>query len=337
LPVRHFPQVSRGIRCVCLTYGYRLSLGELLGDMVLGLFDWFMPRCGQCGQPVDASTYWRQRNVRGLAYPARKADGTRQMIPVAWLCGSCERRIPGILRGEYDDQYIDVPQELIQSREVPAGPRGGAGRGSRPDSRPKAEEPGASEAGPAPAGSNPPPAGRGARPHQAPPRHRPRPAEAAPAADGPAPETTTPPSRRRPPPPPPAAPTGPPPLVIQHKVSHQVLLRVPSGSMAGGDFRGAKLHRALMRGMDLRGTNLSGADLTGASLRHANFTGADLSGADLRNANLTGATLTGTKLLGAVWNDETEWPEGFDAGAHGMRQVKERAPGRTARQRRDSG
>ena len=44
------------------------------------------------------------------------------------------------------------------------------------------------------------------------------------------------------------------------------------------------------------------ANLRGADLRGANFSSADLSNADLTDANLSGA----------VWNDETVFPEGFE-------------------------
>ena len=49
-----------------------------------------------------------------------------------------------------------------------------------------------------------------------------------------------------------------------------------------------------------------------ASLRDANLSGADLSGADLNRANLSNADLREANLSGAVWNDETVFPEGFD-------------------------
>ena len=48
--------------------------------------------------------------------------------------------------------------------------------------------------------------------------------------------------------------------------------------------------------------DLEGANLRGANLRGANLNSADLSGARLREANLSGA----------VWNDDTVFPEGFE-------------------------
>ena len=44
----------------------------------------------------------------------------------------------------------------------------------------------------------------------------------------------------------------------------------------------------------------------------SNVRGADLSGADLSEARLRGADLTDANLSGAVWNDETVFPEGFE-------------------------
>ena len=49
------------------------------------------------------------------------------------------------------------------------------------------------------------------------------------------------------------------------------------------------------------------ADLSGASLYRANLTGASLA-----NAYLIRADLTNANLSGAVWNDGTVFPEGFD-------------------------
>ena len=48
-------------------------------------------------------------------------------------------------------------------------------------------------------------------------------------------------------------------------------------------------------------------DLSGASLYRANLTGASLA-----NAYLIRADLTNANLSGAVWNDGTVFPEGFE-------------------------
>ena len=61
------------------------------------------------------------------------------------------------------------------------------------------------------------------------------------------------------------------------------------------------------------GAILWGADLTGANLRDAKLNMARLSG-----ANLSGADLSGTDLRGAVADEDTIWPEGFDPEAAGV-------------------
>ena len=75
--------------------------------------------------------------------------------------------------------------------------------------------------------------------------------------------------------------------------------------------------RANLSQANLVFADLSGADLRDANLSQANLVYADLSGADLRDANLewanlSGANLVGANLSGAVWNDETVFPEGFE-------------------------
>ena len=55
------------------------------------------------------------------------------------------------------------------------------------------------------------------------------------------------------------------------------------------------------------------ADLSGASLYRANLYRANLTGASLANAYLIRADLTNANLSGAVWNDGTVFPEGFES------------------------
>jgi uncharacterized protein YjbI with pentapeptide repeats len=97
----------------------------------------------------------------------------------------------------------------------------------------------------------------------------------------------------------------------------------------------ANLENANLENTDLRGANLSGANLNGTNLRnvlldHANLSGADLTnacldgaclkyvilddlrGAKLIGANLIGADLTKADLRGAIYNNETKFPEGFN-------------------------
>ena len=74
----------------------------------------------------------------------------------------------------------------------------------------------------------------------------------------------------------------------------------------GGWWGGGILPVWTLRGADLSGADLNRADLSGANLSRADLSGANLSWADLRRADLRRANLSG-----AVWNDKTQWPEGF--------------------------
>ncbi len=74
---------------------------------------------------------------------------------------------------------------------------------------------------------------------------------------------------------------------------------------------------------DLQGINLSHACLVGADLRRANLTRANLAEADLRDsclieADLRGANLEGTKFEGAIYDEDTEFPDDFDPEAAEM-------------------
>jgi uncharacterized protein YjbI with pentapeptide repeats len=114
--------------------------------------------------------------------------------------------------------------------------------------------------------------------------------------------------------------------------------RVRRRELAGSDdHRGADFRRARLVGMDLRGKDLSSAnlewaDLTEADVRYARLRGANLHGAYLTGAQLDGAdlsgcrldesyllatdfgnaTLEGATLVGAIWDQSTTWPRGFD-------------------------
>ena len=81
------------------------------------------------------------------------------------------------------------------------------------------------------------------------------------------------------------------------------------------------LGRADLIGADLTGADLTEALLYGAYLNFAKLIGADLSNANLVGANLNGANLTDANLSGAVYNDGTQWPEGFDPVAAGAEKV----------------
>ncbi|WP_257014937.1 pentapeptide repeat-containing protein [Rhodococcus sp. ACPA1] len=78
------------------------------------------------------------------------------------------------------------------------------------------------------------------------------------------------------------------------------------------DLRGADLFGSFLFNVDLRSAYLARADLYNADLSGARLDGADLQGADLCAADLRGANLTGTILADAKYDDETQWPSGFD-------------------------
>lgn len=86
---------------------------------------------------------------------------------------------------------------------------------------------------------------------------------------------------------------------------------------------GVKLFFADLVGVDLSYANLSGASLARAALVDAKLAGADLSRAylswtDLSGAVLLKANLSGAKLEGAIYNNATTFPEGFNPEDHDM-------------------
>lgn len=113
-------------------------------------------------------------------------------------------------------------------------------------------------------------------------------------------------------------------------------------TLDGTDFTGADLVSADFRGISMRGATFDEANLIAvnfndtalteasfvnatlergrflrADLREATFTGADLSLADFTDARLQGADFTeadlfGITLEGALYDDTTLWPPGFD-------------------------
>jgi uncharacterized protein YjbI with pentapeptide repeats len=95
------------------------------------------------------------------------------------------------------------------------------------------------------------------------------------------------------------------------------------------DLRHAALEDAQLQGADLAFANLEGARLDRAQLqaarlkwvrlRYATLIGAQLQDSDLRSATLEHADLRNAQLQGAVCDSETDWPEGFDWKAAGVR------------------
>ena len=78
----------------------------------------------------------------------------------------------------------------------------------------------------------------------------------------------------------------------------------------------AKVHKS--QGADLGGIDLSWAELRGVNLYRSGLLYDNLSEANLRMALLYGANLRGARLLYAIYNKYTRFPEGFDPDAEGM-------------------
>ena len=79
----------------------------------------------------------------------------------------------------------------------------------------------------------------------------------------------------------------------------------------------AELRQINLTGADLIGANLEGADLTSALLNQANLSKADLSHARLYGTSLVGATLENVNLRGALYDENTRFPKGFDTRLSG--------------------
>ena len=90
---------------------------------------------------------------------------------------------------------------------------------------------------------------------------------------------------------------------------------------------GDGLARTLWSQARLDGTGLTGTDLTSAPLTkahprqavlrdailfEADCTAADFRGADLRGADFTGAVLVDADVRGAIWDETTRSPDGFE-------------------------
>ena len=105
---------------------------------------------------------------------------------------------------------------------------------------------------------------------------------------------------------------------------HGADLRV--ANLLGADLQKSDLIEVNLEGANLREAKLYEAKLEGANLREANLQranlrGANLQGADLQLANLKGADLYGAKLKRAKYDNETQFPEGFNPEGHGMIKV----------------
>jgi hypothetical protein len=94
--------------------------------------------------------------------------------------------------------------------------------------------------------------------------------------------------------------------------AHLERIFFPDADLANASFDGADLRRANLAGADLTKASFEDADLKEARMSGANLKAAILREADLRGADLTGVNLNETDLEGAVADDETTWPNGFD-------------------------
>ena len=116
-----------------------------------------------------------------------------------------------------------------------------------------------------------------------------------------------------------------------------------SSSLSGANFQGAELGEANMEGSNLTGSNLSRSNLASAKLMASNLSGVDLGqaslegvnleqadlsnanveqtnlkNANLKHANLTGVNLEHALLEEAIYNEETQFPDGFNPDDAGM-------------------
>ena len=105
--------------------------------------------------------------------------------------------------------------------------------------------------------------------------------------------------------------------------------RLAGSDLASAQLRGADLGEAQMQNAYLVGANLEdahlvgsrldAADLSQAQMQRANLRGAHLDGAILRGAILVDANLARVRLLDAVYDSSTRWPDGFDVEGSGAR------------------
>lgn len=99
--------------------------------------------------------------------------------------------------------------------------------------------------------------------------------------------------------------------------------------LSGVDLSGLDLREADFRGADLYGTQfmeslLCRADFSeGTNLGYAKLDGADLSEANLSGSNLEGATMERAIAQGAIYDQKTVFPVGFDIAAAGGIEAQE--------------
>lgn len=93
----------------------------------------------------------------------------------------------------------------------------------------------------------------------------------------------------------------------------------------GADFRGSTFTETNFINAHLDGANLAGATLDRCCLIFAMMAGTDLRGTDLSTSDFTGVTLemqpnadVHIDFRGALYDNQTRWPEGFEPSRHGM-------------------
>ena len=83
-------------------------------------------------------------------------------------------------------------------------------------------------------------------------------------------------------------------------------------SLQSINLKKALLQNANLQGANLQGANLQDTNLQGANLQEALLRDAHLNNADLRGANLLKSDLHRVTLHGALYDEDTLWPEGFE-------------------------
>ena len=108
-------------------------------------------------------------------------------------------------------------------------------------------------------------------------------------------------------------------------------IQLQGANLSSVDFSSAKLNGANFNGADLSEANLEKADLSGVNFRNAKLIGANLSEANLEktefrsanlcDANLSGAKFSGTKFKNSSYNEQTQFPQGFNPQNQRMRLI----------------
>lgn len=99
-------------------------------------------------------------------------------------------------------------------------------------------------------------------------------------------------------------------------------LQFPSINLAGANLSGFKLWK-----VKFHNANFVQTDFRNADLQHSDFSGANLQEADLSGAVLWGTVFSAAKLeravfIGAEYDGQTAWPEGFDPVAVGAKKTQ---------------